>query len=87
MNELYQVTNKPHDGETDCDCFRNLDKFFSRGFCASNKKLASLVDKLLRYFQELLDFFGHYAKGRMNDRRQKSGKVCGVVCREKARYS
>lgn len=42
--------------------------------------LVSLVDKLLGYLKELLDFFGHYAEGRMNDRRLKSGKVCGMWC-------
>ena len=47
--------------------------------------LVSLVDKLLRYLEELLEFFGHYAKGGMSDRGQKSGKVCCVVCRERAR--
>ena len=30
--------------------------------------LVSLADKLLWNLEELLDFFGHYAKRRMNDR-------------------
>jgi hypothetical protein len=40
--------------------------------------LVSFVDKLLRNLEELLDFFGHYEKGRIDGKRQKSGKVCGV---------
>jgi len=40
--------------------------------------LISLADKLLWYVEELLEFFGHYEKGRMNDERQKSERVCCV---------
>jgi hypothetical protein len=69
MDELNQVTDKSHDSETDCDSLGNLNKFFSRGFCASNKKLVSLANKLLWYLNELLDFLGHYAKGTMKGRR------------------
>lgn len=33
VNELYQVTNKPHDGEADRDCLANLDKFCVEAVC------------------------------------------------------
>jgi hypothetical protein len=116
MDELYQVTNKPHDSETDRDSLGNLDKFyaskqhmnrctgvtkdqikdlFERVLCIEQgtmkgtegetwscdcrmTNLISLADKLLRYVEELLEFFGHYAEGRMNDERQKNEKVCCV---------
>ena len=35
MNELYQVTNKPHNGETDRDCFGNLDEFYASKRCVN----------------------------------------------------
>ena len=35
MNELYQVTNKPHNGETDRDCLRNLDKLYASKRCVN----------------------------------------------------
>lgn len=35
MNELHQVANKSHDGETNRDCLRNLDKFYASKRCVN----------------------------------------------------
>jgi len=77
MNELDQITDEPHDRETDRDSLGNLNKLFSRGFCASNEELVTLADKLLWYLKELLNFLGHYvnAKGRKKDKGQEVREV------------
>jgi len=63
MNELDQITDEPHDSETDSDGLRNLNKLFSRRFCASNEELVALANKLLWSLDKLLKFLGHYAGG------------------------
>jgi len=59
VDELYEVTKEPHDGEPNSYSLADLSEFFLRGLCATDKELVSVTDEFLWDLSELSELFRH----------------------------